>query len=53
LSVLRAYALRADGERGIPVGPQGDFARMCAPWWDSDAVFSSLIGGQGAYAVRS
>jgi hypothetical protein len=25
---------------------------MCAPRWDSDAVFSALIGGTGGYAVR-
>ena len=49
--VLREYALLADGERGILVGPRGDFAWMCAPRWDSDAVFSELIGGGGAYAV--
>ena len=49
--VLREYALLADGERGILVGPRGDFAWMCAPRWDSDAVFSSLIGGGGVYAV--
>ena len=24
---------------------------MCAPRWDSDAVFSSLIGGGGVYAI--
>ena len=48
--VLREYALLADGERGILVGPRGDFAWMCFPRWDSDAVFSSLIGGSGAYA---
>jgi GH15 family glucan-1,4-alpha-glucosidase len=24
---------------------------MCAPRWDSDAVFSTLIGGRGVYAV--
>jgi len=24
---------------------------MCAPAWDSDAVFSALIGGAGAYGV--
>jgi len=24
---------------------------MCAPRWDSDGVFSSLVGGSGAYAV--
>lgn len=45
------YALLADGERGILVGPRGDFAWMCAPRWDSDAVFSSLIGGGGLYAI--
>ncbi|MDQ6839618.1 MAG: DUF5911 domain-containing protein, partial [Actinomycetota bacterium] len=49
--VLREYALLADGERGILVGPRGDFVWMCAPRWDSDAVFSSLIGGGGVYAV--
>src|SRR5579862_2896992 len=49
--VLREYALLADGERGILVGPRGDFVWMCFPSWDSGAVFSSLIGGSGAYAV--
>ena len=49
--VLREYALLADGQRGILVGPRGDFAWMCAPRWDSDAIFSSLIGGGGLYAV--
>jgi len=49
--VLREYALLADGERGALVGPRGDIAWMCAPRWDSDAVFASLIGGRGGYAV--
>ena len=49
--VLRQYALLADGERGILVGPKGEFAWMCAPQWDSDAVFSLLVGGGGLYAV--
>jgi GH15 family glucan-1,4-alpha-glucosidase len=49
--VLREYALLADGERGIIVGPRGDFAWMCFPHWDSGSIFSSLIGGQGTYAV--
>ena len=49
--VLREYALVADGERGALVGPRGDFAWLCAPRWDSDAVFSCLIGGAGVYAV--
>ena len=49
--VLREYALLADGERGILVGPRGDFAWMCFPRWDDDAMFSSLIGGNGSYAI--
>jgi GH15 family glucan-1,4-alpha-glucosidase len=51
LHVMSEYALLADGERGIMVGPRGDFVWMCAPRWDSDAVFSALIGGAGVYAV--
>jgi GH15 family glucan-1,4-alpha-glucosidase len=49
--VLREYALLADGERGILVGPRGDFAWMCFPRWNDDAMFSSLIGGNGSYAI--
>ncbi|OBI36603.1 glycoside hydrolase [Mycobacterium sp. E1386] len=49
--VLREYALLADGERGALIGPQGDVAWMCAPRWDSDGVFSNLIGGGGVYAI--
>jgi GH15 family glucan-1,4-alpha-glucosidase len=49
--ILREYAVLADGERGVVVGPYGEFAWMCFPRWDSDAVFSSLIGGLGAYAI--
>ncbi|MEU9098593.1 glycoside hydrolase family 15 protein [Streptomyces sp. NPDC048361] len=48
---LREYALIADGERGALVGPHGDIAWMCMPRWDSDAVFSTLIGGPGHYAL--
>ena len=48
---LRDYALLADGERGAVVGPRGDIVWMCAPRWDSDAVFASLVGGDGLYAV--
>jgi alpha,alpha-trehalase len=49
--VLREYALLADGERGALIGPQGEVTWMCAPHWDSDAVFSTLIGGGGIYAI--
>jgi len=49
--VLRQYALLADGERGALIGPQGDIVWMCAPRWDSEAVFSTLIGGGGVFAV--
>ncbi len=48
---LREYALLADGERGAVVGPRGDIVWMCFPHWDSDPLFSSLIGGGGTYAV--
>ncbi len=48
---LRDYAFIADGERGVLIGPHGEYAWMCAPHWDSDAVFSSLIGGGGSYTV--
>jgi GH15 family glucan-1,4-alpha-glucosidase len=41
----------ADGERGILVGPHGEYAWLCFPRWDSDAVFASLIGGRGCYSV--
>ena len=50
--VLREYAVLADGERGAVLGPHGEVVWMCAPRWDSDAVFTALIGGDGAYAVR-
>ena len=48
---LRNYAMVADGERGALIGPSGDIAWMCAPRWQDDAIFSSLIGGSGRYAV--
>jgi len=51
LFALRDYALLADGERGAVVGPRGEIVWMCAPRWDSDAVFASLVGGAGIYAV--
>jgi hypothetical protein len=48
---LRHYALVADGERGALIGPRGDVAFLCAPRWHDDAVFASLLGGAGTYAV--
>lgn len=50
-ATLREYALVADGERGAILGPRGELAWLCVPRWDSPAVFASLIGGGGAYAV--
>ncbi|MDG3013846.1 glycoside hydrolase family 15 protein [Speluncibacter jeojiensis] len=49
--VLREYALLADGERGIVIGPRGDCVWMCLPRWHSPAVFNTLLGGSGVYAV--
>ncbi|MFB8000433.1 glycoside hydrolase family 15 protein [Streptomyces sp. NPDC056002] len=48
---LHDYALLADGERGALIGPDGALNWLCAPTWHDDAVFASLIGGQGVYAV--
>jgi GH15 family glucan-1,4-alpha-glucosidase len=50
--VLREYALLADGERGVLVGPRGEFAWMPFPRWHDDALFSSLLGGRSFYSVR-
>lgn len=50
--VLREYAVIADGERGALIGPRGDCAWMCFPSWESEAVFSGLLGGRGGYVVR-
>jgi hypothetical protein len=49
--VLRQYALIADGERGALIGSRGDIAFLCVPQWHDDAVFSSLLGGEGGYAI--
>ena len=48
---LRQYALVADGERGALIGPRGDVAFLCCPRWQDPALFSSLLGGRGHYAV--
>lgn len=49
--VLRDYAVLADGERGALINPEGEISWMCFPRWHSDAVFSTLIGGDGRYAI--
>jgi alpha,alpha-trehalase len=49
--VLREYAVLADGERGVVVGPHGDFVWMCFPRWHDPALFSALIGGDGSYSI--
>jgi GH15 family glucan-1,4-alpha-glucosidase len=33
------------------IGPRGDIAFLCFPRWHDEAVFASLIGGDGHYAV--
>ncbi|MEE2047292.1 DUF5911 domain-containing protein, partial [Nocardiopsis tropica] len=48
---LRDYALLADGERGALIGLHGEIVWMCAPRWDSGAVFGDLVGGPGHYTV--
>ena len=49
--MLRDYALLADGERGaLDRSPRRPGLDVRATW-DSDGVFSSLIGGRGVYAV--
>src|SRR5579864_6494259 len=48
---LRDYALLADGERGVLIGPRGEMAWMCFPTWDDPSVFSSLLGAAGYYQV--
>ena len=48
---LRDYAMLADGCRGALIGPRGDISWLCAPGWDSPAVISHLVGGDGVYAL--
>ncbi|GAA1864079.1 glycoside hydrolase family 15 protein [Actinomadura bangladeshensis] len=51
-TALRDYAFIADGERGVLVGPHGEYAWMCFPHWESAPAFASLLGGPGGYLVR-
>ena len=48
---LRDYAFLGDGYRGAIIGPRGDVSWLCAPTWDSPAVLSNLVGGQGCYLL--
>jgi hypothetical protein len=48
---LRDYVLVADGERGALLGPHGEYVWMCAPRWESGALFAALVGGRGGYAL--
>jgi len=48
LHTLRECALLADGKRGALIGPRGDVSWVSAQSWHSDAIFSILIGGDGA-----
>ncbi|WBB67751.1 glycoside hydrolase family 15 protein [Micromonospora sp. WMMD812] len=50
-TVLREYALLADGHRGALVGPDGNVVWLCAPGWADPALFSRLVGGRGDYLV--
>jgi hypothetical protein len=49
---VRDLALLADGERGAVLSPDGNVAWLCAPRWESPAVFAHLLGGGGTFAVR-
>jgi GH15 family glucan-1,4-alpha-glucosidase len=49
---LREQALLADGERGAVLGPRGEISWMCFPGFADGAVFSSLMGGGGLYALN-
>ncbi len=49
--VLREYAFIADGERGALIGPDGTMTWLCAPRWDSPAIFAQMLGGAGRYSV--
>jgi len=51
LHPLREYALIADGERGALIGPEGELDWLCFPRWHDGALFASLLGGRGRYAV--
>jgi hypothetical protein len=49
---VRDLALLADGERGAVIAPDGNVGWLCAPRWESPAVFARLLGGEGTFSVR-
>jgi alpha,alpha-trehalase len=49
--VLRDYSFIADGERGALVDPDGVIVWLCAPRWESPAIFSAVLGAGGGYAI--
>lgn len=51
LVILREQALIADGERGAVIGPRGEIEWLCVPRFDSEPVFSTLLGGLGHYTI--
>lgn len=50
--VLREYSVIADGRRGAVIGPRGDIAWLCFPFFESPTVFDTLLGGTAAYNVH-
>jgi alpha,alpha-trehalase len=48
---LRDHALIADGRRGAVIDPNGDIVWLCFPRWHDPALFSTMLGGGGHYAV--
>ena len=50
-SPLRDHALLADGRRGAVIDPDGDIVWLCFPRWHDPALFSTMLGGGGHYAV--
>lgn len=48
---VRDLAPLADGERGAVLAPDEDIAWLCAPRWESPAVFAGLLGGRRSGAA--
>ncbi len=50
-SVLRDYALIADGERGALIDQNGHLMWLCFPRWPDPALFAGLMGSGGVYQI--